>query len=87
MQRNRNSNSLFPRFLNTVYFFFVRDPSDIEDAATNKKETLSSSIVVGPHTNRHSMTVGRTHLMVKVGFQLGGLYRLFDLGQEKIENA
>ena len=65
-------------------FFYVRDPSDAEDIATNKKETLSSSIVVGPHTNRHVMTPGRNHLMIKVGFQPGGLYRLLGIPMNEL---
>lgn len=65
-------------------FFYVRDPSDAEDLATNKKETLSSSIVVGPHTSRHSMTIGRSHLMIKVGFQPGGLYRLLGIPMKEL---
>lgn len=55
--------------------FYARDRSDSEDITTKKKETLSSSIVVGPHTNRHIVTPGRNHLIIKVGFQPGGLYR------------
>jgi AraC-like DNA-binding protein len=64
--------------------FYVRDRSDAEDMATNKKETLSSSIVVGPHTNRHMMTPGRNHLMIKVGFQPGGLYRLLGIPMNEL---
>jgi AraC-like DNA-binding protein len=65
-------------------FFYVRDRSDAEDTATNKKETLSSSIIVGPHTNRHIMTLGRNHLMIKVGFQPGGLYRFLGIPMSEL---
>lgn len=65
-------------------FFYVRDSSDAEDMTTNKKETLSSSIVVGPHTNRHIMTPGLNHLMIKVGFQPGGLYRLLGIPMKEL---
>jgi AraC-like DNA-binding protein len=69
-------------------FFYVRDSSDAEDMASNKKETLSSSIIVGPHTNRHIMTPGRNHLMIKVGFQPGGLYRFLGIPMnELLSNA
>ncbi|WP_353960468.1 DUF6597 domain-containing transcriptional factor [Ferruginibacter paludis] len=57
-------------------FFYVRDSIDAQNTATNQKETHSSSIIVGPNTNRRIMTPGRNHL-IKVGFQPGGLYRLF----------
>jgi AraC-like DNA-binding protein len=64
--------------------FYVRDSSDAEGMATKKKETLSSSIVVGPHTNRHIMTPGRNHLMIKVGFQPGGLYRFLGIPMNEL---
>ena len=65
-------------------FFYVRDSSDAEDMASNKKETLSSSIIVGPHTNRHIMTAARNDLMIKVGFQPGGLYRLLGIPMNEL---
>src|SRR4051812_33464364 len=65
-------------------FFYLRDSSDAEDMATNKKETLSSSIVLGPHTSRHTITPGRSHLMIKVGFQPAGLYRLLGIPMNKL---
>lgn len=64
--------------------FYVRDRSDAEDMATNKKETLSSSIVIGPHTTRHVITPGRNHLMIKVGFQPGGLYRFLGIPMKEL---
>lgn len=65
-------------------FFYVRDSSDAENMATKKKETLSSSIVLGPHINRHHITPGRSHLMIKVGFQPGGLYRLLGIPMKEL---
>jgi len=65
-------------------FFYVRDPSDAENTATNKKEKQSSSIIVGPNTNRHIITPGRNHLMIKVGFQPGGLYRLLGIPMNEL---
>lgn len=65
-------------------FFYVRDSSNAEDLSTNMKETLSSSIIVGPHTNRHIMTLGHNHLMIKVGFQPGGLYRLLGIPMNEL---
>lgn len=60
-------------------FFYVRDKSDAEDISTKKRETLSSCIIVGPHVNRHGIIPGRNHLMIKVGFQPGGLYRFLGI--------
>ncbi|WP_221391096.1 helix-turn-helix transcriptional regulator [Dyadobacter sp. NIV53] len=60
-------------------FFYVRDASESEDTAANNKETLSSALIVGPHVNRHIIIPGRDHLMIKVGFQPGGLYRFLGI--------
>lgn len=60
-------------------FFYVRDKSDSEDVATKKSGTLASSIIVGPNVSRHSILPGRDHLMIKAGFQPGGLYRLLGI--------
>jgi AraC-like DNA-binding protein len=65
-------------------FFYVRDKSDAEDISTRKKETLSSCIIVGPHVNRHGITPGRNHLMIKVGFQPGGLYRFLGIPMNEL---
>jgi AraC-like DNA-binding protein len=77
-------NFSIPPLPENCLFFYVRDRSDAEDTATNRKETLSSSIIVGPHTNRHIMTLGRNHLMIKVGFQPGGLYRFLGIPMSEL---
>lgn len=77
-------NFSVPPLPENCLFFYVRDRSDAEDMTTNIKETLSSSIIVGPHTNRHVMTLGRNHLMIKVGFQPGGLYRLLGIPMNEL---
>jgi AraC-like DNA-binding protein len=65
-------------------FFYVKDPSESEDASTKRKETLSSAIIVGPNLNRHSVTPGPHHLMIKVGFQPGGLYRFLGIPMSEL---
>jgi len=65
-------------------FFYVRDKTDVEDASTNKRETLSSCIVVGPNVNRHTIIPGCNHLVIKVGFQPGGLYRLLGIPMNEL---
>lgn len=65
-------------------FFYVKDSSIAENIATGKKEILSSSVVVGPHTNRHIMTLSHNHLMIKVGFQPGGLYRFLGIPMSEL---
>jgi AraC-like DNA-binding protein len=65
--------------------FYIRDRPDSESIATKKKEMLSSSIVIGPNINRHIITPGRNHLMIKVGFQPGGLYRLLGIPMNELQ--
>lgn len=65
-------------------FFYVRDKSDAVDFSTNKTQTQSSCIVVGPHVNRHTIIPGRNHLMIKVGFQPGGLYRFLGIPMNEL---
>lgn len=65
-------------------FFYVRDLSHAEDMSTFTKETLSSSTLVGPNTKRHIITPGCNHLMLKVGFQPGGLYRLLGIPMNEL---
>lgn len=65
-------------------FFYVRDPSHAKDVASSKVETQASCIIVGPHTSRHIITPGRNHLMIKVGFQPGGLYRLLGIPMSEL---
>lgn len=60
-------------------FFYIKDRPEAEDTASNKKETLSSALIVGPHVNRHIIEPGLDHLMIKVGFQPGGLYRFLGI--------
>jgi AraC-like DNA-binding protein len=64
--------------------FYVRDPVDIEYISTKKKETLPASIVIGPQLNRNNIIPGFDHLMIKVGFQPGGLYRLLGIPMSEL---
>lgn len=64
--------------------FYVRDPADSEDMSAKKKETLSPSLVVGPNVNRHIITPGPDHLIIKVGFQPGGLYRFLGIPMSEL---
>lgn len=59
--------------------FYVRDTIYVEDPITKERRPMPSSIVIGPNLNRHIMIPGRQHLMIKVGFQAGGLYRFLGI--------
>lgn len=60
-------------------FFYLRDRSDVENIVTNKRQTQPPSLIVGPNVNRHIIKPGHDHLMIKVGFQPGGLYRFLGI--------
>ena len=64
--------------------FYVRDRVDAGDIFTKKKETLSSSIVIGPNVNRHHITPGHDHLVINIGFQPGGLYRFLGIPMSEL---
>lgn len=64
--------------------FYVRDRPDVQDISTKIKEPLSFSIVTGPQVNIHHITPGRDHLMIKVGFQPGGLYRFLGIPMKEL---
>jgi AraC-like DNA-binding protein len=64
--------------------FYVRDRSNVEDVGAKKVETPSAAIVIGPHTNRHKVMPGRDHLLIQVGFQPGGLYRLLGIPMSEL---
>ena len=59
--------------------FYLRDASTAKDVTANNCETLAGAIIIGPNTSRHTITPGKDHLMIKVGFQPGGLYRLLGI--------
>jgi AraC-like DNA-binding protein len=65
-------------------FFYVRDSVEAECVPTKKRETLSSSIITGPQVNRQIIIPGGHHLMVKVGFQPGGLYRFLGIPMNEL---
>jgi AraC-like DNA-binding protein len=64
--------------------FYVRERPDVRVESTNKKERLSFSIITGPQTKLHTITPGHDHLMIKVGFQPGGLYRLLGIPMNEL---
>lgn len=57
-------------------FFFPYDKPMVQNANTNKVYGLYPCTITGPQTERTILTLGRNHLMIKIGFQPGALYRL-----------
>lgn len=74
----------FPPLPEYGLFFYVRDRMDVTHLATQKKETLPHCIVVGPQTKGQHITLGHHHLVVKVGFQPGGLYRFLGIPMHEL---
>lgn len=64
--------------------FYVRDRPYVQHISTKKKEPLPFSIVTGPQVNMHQIIPGSNHLMIKVGFQPGGLYRFLGIPMNEL---
>lgn len=73
-----------PPFPEQGITFYVRDLPDVEDMITGKREKLPAAIVIGPNLTRHHITPGHDHLMIKVGFEPGGLYRLLGIPMSEL---
>ncbi|MEJ7830444.1 MAG: helix-turn-helix domain-containing protein [Segetibacter sp.] len=76
----------FPPLPEQGLFFYVKDRMDVEYKSTLKKETLSHCIVVGPQIQGLNITLGHHHLVIKVGFQPGGLYRFLGTPMQDLLN-
>jgi AraC-like DNA-binding protein len=74
----------FPPLPEHSLLFYVRDRMDVEYISTQKKETLSACILVCPQVNGLNMTLGHHHLVIKVGFQPGGLYRFLGIPMSEL---
>lgn len=59
--------------------FYLFDPPSVENPFVQKKDKLASCVVIGPQVSRHTIIPGQNHLMIKVGFQPGGLFRLLGI--------
>lgn len=64
--------------------FYLKDASIAEDVSAATCETLSGAVVIGPNINRHNIMPGTDHLMIKVGFQPGGLYRFLGIPMKEL---
>jgi AraC-like DNA-binding protein len=66
----------FPPLPEHSILFYPYDKPSTEDIATKKKRTLYGCTVSGPQTERNILSLGRNHLMIKIGLQPGVLHRL-----------
>lgn len=69
----------FPPLPEHSILFYPFDRPSTEDINTKQSRTLYACTVTGPQTERNILSLGRNHLMIKIGLQPGALYRL--LGQ------
>ena len=74
----------FPPLPEHCLFFYPYDCMEVEYQSTNKQQKLGSCIVVGPQTQKLTITMGYHHLVIKVGFQPGGLYRLLGIPMQHL---
>jgi AraC-like DNA-binding protein len=72
----------FPPLPEHCIFFYPYDRPTNENMATGKLYQHPRCLVVGPNTERLSLTFGYNHLVIKIGFQPGGLYRLLGIPME-----
>lgn len=74
-----NLSFQFPPLPEHSILFYPYDRPKVEDVITKKVRTLYACTITGPQTERSILKLGYNHLMIKIGFQPGALYRL--LGQ------
>ncbi|GAB2474741.1 AraC family transcriptional regulator [Hymenobacter qilianensis] len=58
-------------------FFYARDPIEVFNYSKRQEITSPHSVIVGPQVARVNLRMGYNQLTIKVGFQPGGLFRLF----------
>jgi AraC-like DNA-binding protein len=71
-----NHSFNFPPLPEHCILFFPHDKPLIEDVNTNHTYTLYACTITGQLTERTIVSPGKDHLMIKIGFQPGALYRL-----------
>lgn len=74
----------FPPLPEHCLYFYPYDCMEVDHLCGNNKQKQSSVIVVGPQTKRLTITMGYHHLVIKVGFQPGGLYRLLGIPMQEL---
>jgi AraC-like DNA-binding protein len=69
----------FPPLPEHSILFYPYDIPVVENTNSKHVHSLYACTVTGPQSERTILSLGHNHLMIKIGFQPGGLYRL--LGQ------
>jgi AraC-like DNA-binding protein len=74
-----------PPLQEQVLAFYPFEPVEVEYLPSHKKVQSPSSIIVGRRINRVNLHISYHHLIVQVGFQPGGLFRLLRIPMDRFE--
>jgi len=75
---------LLPPLPEQCLFFYPLDPVDANYLLANKQMRLYTCCLVGPQTSSVKLQLGHQHLVIKVSFQPGGLYRLLGIPMQEL---
>lgn len=76
---------LMPPIQEQGLFFYPQDPVNIELISSGERIELPKSIVIARRTRLVNTVMGHNHLVLKVGFQPGGLFRLLGIPMKDFE--
>ncbi|MEJ7738830.1 MAG: helix-turn-helix transcriptional regulator [Chitinophagaceae bacterium] len=76
---------ILPPIQEQAIFFYPYDFVHLELPSSHKLIELPRSVVVARRINRLNVVMGYNHLVIKVGFQPGGLFRLLGIPMSKFE--
>ena len=74
-----------PPLQEQVLIFYPYDPVEVESVNTNGKVQMPKNILVARRINRVNLHISHHHLIVQVGFQPSGLYRLLGIPMCELE--
>ncbi|OYU54119.1 MAG: AraC family transcriptional regulator [Chitinophagaceae bacterium BSSC1] len=75
---------LLPPLPEQCLLFYPLDPVDANYLLANKQMRLYTCCLVGPQTNTIKLQLGHQHVVIKVSFQPGGLYRLLGIPMQEL---
>lgn len=78
--------NVFPPIPHHSIYFYPRDPLIEHALDVNKVIVHQPSIVVGPSIRRIKLSFGYNHVVIRVGFHVGGLHRLFHFSMHELFN-
>lgn len=70
---------LLPLLPEQCIFFYPQDHVEAVYLSANKQMKLYTCSLVGPQTSSVKLNLGKKHLVIKISFQPGGLYRLLGI--------